>query len=464
MTIWEPRLDDRPGPRYLAIVEALAGDIAQGLLTPGDRLPTHRDLAYRLGVTVGTVSRAYAEAERRGLVSGEVGRGTFVRPRGSAAEARFAIPEEPRSDLVDFSLNLPSAGESAQALATILESLSRDPDLGPYLEYQPDVGLPHHREAGARWVARVGLDADRDRVVVTNGAQHAMAAVLMTLARPGDLILTETMTYPGIKTLASQLHLRLEGLAVDDEGLRPDAFAEACRRGGAVALYCTPTLHNPTAALMGEARRREIADIAVRYGIPVVEDDVYGYLPERRPPPLAAFAPQQTFYLTSMSKSLAPGLRVGFVVAPPSGRATEIGAAVRATGWMATPLMAEIVRRWIIDGTAERLAIWQRNEIKARKAIAERALAGFAYRTQSESFHIWLNLPEPWRADETVAEARRQGVMLLGADTFTVGRQPPPHAVRLCVGAVRERGQVERGLAVLASLLRRPPVPHLAVV
>jgi len=462
MTSWAPDLRSRGGPRYLAIADALADDVAQGRLRPGGRLPTHRDLADRLGVTVGTVSRAYAEAAHRGLVSGEVGRGSFV--RNEAPEFGVPAAGAPHG-LVDLSVNHPPTTKDesrGEHLARTLAALARRSDLARLLGYPPEAGAPAHRAAGAEWIARSGLKASADNVLVTSGSQHAMTALFAAVLRPGDLVLTEALTYPGMKALAALLHLRLQGVAFDEHGLRPDAFAAACR-GGAKALYCVPTLHNPTAAVMPEARRREVAAIARAHGVMVVEDDVHGRLHEDPPPPIASFAPELSFYLTGTAKSVAPGLRIGFMLAP-APMVPRIAAAIRATTWMAAPLMAEIVAQWIKDGTADRIVKRKRQEAAARQRLAQDVLGRFASRSNRAAYHLWLPLPDPWRSETFADEARRRGVAVTPAQTFMVGRIATPHAVRVCLGAPADRKPLEKGLRILAGILEATPHADVAVV
>src|SRR6185503_750639 len=301
MTMWTPRIEGRSGPRYLAIADALGEDLERGRVRPGTQLPTHRALADRLGVTVGTVSRAYAEAARRGLLSGEVGRGTFVR---HAISDMPTIREARSPGIVDLSLNHPPGGmaEPSRALAETLAALAGRADLSSLLSYPVEGGSVPHREAGAQWIARAGLAARPEDVVVCAGFQHALTTVLSTQLRPGDLLLTECLTYPGLKAVASLLHLRVQGLPLDEEGLRPDGFEAVCRAGGARALHCVPTIQNPTTAMMSAARREEIAAIAREHGVIVIEDDIHALLPPKRPRPLAAYLPELTYYLTSTSK------------------------------------------------------------------------------------------------------------------------------------------------------------------
>lgn len=461
MTSWAPEIRQRRGPRYLAIAEALAEDAGAGRLRPGAQLPTHRELADRLGLTVGTVTRAYAEAARRNLISGEVGRGTFL--RGPAARFATALGSVDDADpgLIDLSANHPPAGPGdgeAVALARALKALSGRKDLARLLDYPPPGGAREHRAAGAEWARRCGLEVTADRVLVSSGNQHGMTAVLAALLTPGDLVLTEALTYPGMKNLAGLLSLRLQGVALDEQGMRPDALAAACRARSAKAVYCVPTLQNPTTSVMSEERRRQIAAVAREHGVLILEDDVHGRIPERAPRPLSAFAPERAVYLTGTSKVLAPGLRVGFIAAP-EALVDRIAAAIRGTTWMAAPLMAEIAARWIKDGTAEAILKRRRREAIARHRLAGRLLGRPVGRGHPAAYHLWLGLSKQWRGESFADAARRRGVGVTPASAFAIGRTAVPDAVRVCLGAARDREQLERGLRVLADLLGATPEP-----
>ncbi|MBL8702285.1 MAG: PLP-dependent aminotransferase family protein [Alphaproteobacteria bacterium] len=455
MTNWSPEIGKQRGPRYLAIADRLARDVTEGRLKTGDRLPTHRDLAWKLGVTVGTVTRAYAEAERRGLIVGEVGRGTFIRERN--AEAGL-LPAAARSapGFIDFSRNFPAEHGQSRAIAAALVEVAQANDFATMLGYATTTGLPQHREAAAQWLRREGFEVDPAEVVITGGAQHAMMLALHAVARPGDVVLTEELTFYGLKSIANMLSLRLSGVACDGEGLLPDALDAACRLHSPKALYALPTLQNPTTATMSAPRREAIAEICRRHGVTIIEDDIYGFLAPEAPPPLAAFAPELTVYLVSLSKSIAPGLRLGFVRAPEPLQ-ERLAGGMRASLWMAPPILADVATRLIRTGVARRLAEGQRNEAIARQAIARRILAGATMTAPSYAIHLWLHLPEPWRREEFAAAARRRGVGVASADAFAVGRASVPHAVRVCVSAPGDRGQVERGLGILAELLRDGP-------
>lgn len=465
MTIWIPELSRYGGARYLAIVEAIAEDIERGRLRPGAQMPTHRELASKINVTIGTVTRAYAEAARRGLLVGETGRGTFVKENVFADEM-LALSSDEDESLIDLSLNippLPVGDPIGQALSKTLNHLSTRHGLSSLMSYQPAAGAERHRTAGAAWIARSGLEARPEQVIVCNGALHAMTIVFSTLTKPGDTILTESLTYPGMKNLAHLLNLRLQGLPVDDEGIIPDAFDKACKSGAAKILYTIPTIQNPLGTVMPESRRREIAAIASAHDVMIVEDDVHSFMLPAPPRPLSAFAPEQSCYILSTSKSIAGGMRVGYLFAPE--RLIEpLVTTLRATIWMAAPLMAEIAAEWIKDGTADRLIEQKRHEAQARQQLASRALAEFEFEAHPLSFHLWLHLPAPWRSNEFTAQLKRRGVAVTPSEAFIPCREEAPHAVRVCLGAPRSRAQLESGLAIIREVLQGTPDPCLSIL
>jgi len=460
MTSWQPDLSAYEGPRYQAIAEAIATDLRQGRLKAGERLPTHRELAYRLGVTVGTVTRGYAEAQRRGLVAGHVGRGSFLAAPGQASPQLGSL--QPQADgAIELSLAFPPPHAGDALFQRTLGELARDGGVGSLLDYQPHGGMAHHRAAGAAWIARHGLSVAPEQILITLGAQHAISVALRGLAKPGKLLLTESLTYSGVKTMAAALNLRLKSLPMDDEGLLPEGLDAACRTERASALFCMPNLQNPTGAIMSPSRREAIAAVAARHRLPVIEDDVYGFLAGARPT-LTELLPDLGHYLVGTSKSLAPGLRVGYL-ALPKGREAAFVNALRATIWMAPPLTAEIVTRWIVDGAADTLAAAQRSAAAERQALAAKLLESFDYRAHPSSFFGMLHLPTPWRANDLVAAGARRGLRLRGAEVFATDL-PAPEAIRLCVSSASSTEQLADGLTRLVALLREGPASDGLVV
>jgi DNA-binding transcriptional MocR family regulator len=463
MTNWQPDIAIRTGPRYRAIAEALAEDVRVGTLPAGTRLPTHRDLAWRLGVTVGTVSRAYAEAERRGLISGEVGRGTFVRAVAPAAPTLRSAVDQAERNVIDFRVNRPRAASEASLTASTLAELAIDPALGVLLDYHPHAGRPRDRAAGARWMAQTStLAAAAEQVVVTSGAQHAILATLAAVTEPGDSLAVEALTYPGIRAAANLLRLKLVPVALDERGIVPEALDAVCRSTRVRAAYLLATLHNPTTATIPLERRRAIAEIARAHELMLIEDDLYGFLVPEPLPPLAAFAPAHAFYITATSKSFVPGLRVGYTHCPPA-LVERVAAAVHASCYCVAPLTAEIATRWIEDGTGERLVAEKRAETARRHDIARRLFAAARIHHDPAAPHLWLELPEEWRADDFTAGAERRGVAVAPAAAFSTSRRAP-NAVRLCIGTPATANEVERGLTRLAVLLETRADAYSSVV
>ncbi|MEO6710742.1 MAG: PLP-dependent aminotransferase family protein [Planctomycetota bacterium] len=467
VSIWKPSLIPGRAPLYLALADALANDIATGALRPGEQLPTHRALARALGLNIGTISRAYAEAESRGLINGEVGRGSFIRHA-------TAQPSFDRSDAVapaqvhDLAINVPAGGPTAEERSSALRALADRPDLADCFETYRPAGLDRHREAGVRWLERSGVAPAVERVLITGGAQHAMAVALAALSNAGDGVMAESLTYPGLKSLASLLRLRTHAVAMDEHGILPDALEAVAKKTRARFVYLMPNLHNPTGVILPEDRRRAIAGIAERHGLWIVEDDSHGFLlpKDGAIAPVAAFAPERTLFIESLSKSVSAGLRVAYLLAPcsdPDLMPRLIGAN-NAIAWMGAPLMCELAALWIGDGTAARIARAKRSEIAARQMLARRLLDDPKTPSAPTSSTLWLELPDPWRADEFVKSCRKRGVAVSAPESFAVLRSNVPHAVRLCIGTPSTREELSEALTIVSEVLRVGPSMGSALV
>ena len=445
---WIPVLGEGAGPRYLAFVRALEEDIQTGALKPGTRLLPQRDMANRLGLSVGTVSRAYAEAEARGLVSGEVGRGTFVQRR--------RLPATPQSNTAPTTINLalnvpPSTGED-ELIASVLSDIVSDGALSPLLGYLPHQGLTTHRETMTRWLSTFGMVTDIANLFVTHGGQHAISIALNMVAAPHDTILTERFTYSGMVALSAQNGYRLHGVDGDSQGLLPDALDRAFVETGARVLFATPSLQTPTGTVMSPQRRSEIAAVIRRHSAHLLEDDAYAFLFAQPPAPIAAIIPDRSFYITSFAKCLAPGLRIAAMVAPEPFRDRAINA-IRATGWMASPIMAEVVARLIHSGDLLRQVHAKRAAAARRNAIADRVLgAWLAPMSGPPGFHRWLPIPAGRTLIALVTQAAQAGITIAppGAlqqvDRGTLG-------IRLCLGHPPNDEALENALGALRQIL-----------
>lgn len=464
MTIWHPDLSQLDGPKYRAIADAIEAAIARGELAPGDRLPPQRNLAWELGVTVGTVSRAYALAEQRQLVAGTVGRGTFVcggAPAGGAPRAPLPSEED---DTTDLSFNTISSDTATTALGGALEGIRRSPDLAAMLGYTAFAGRADQRAVAARWIGRSGLAAEPASIIPTTGAQLALSAAFDALTQPVRHVFVERLTYPVLKRIAAHRGIRMTGIPLDSGGMVPEALDAAARAAPDVrAVFMVPTLQNPVAATMDTERRRAVAEVARARNLVIVEDDVYGYVAADRPPPIATYAPERTLYVTSISKCLAPGLRVGWLVAPPEWY-DRIADAAYATTLTQPPLTHEIVRRWFDDGTAGQLVEELRGELAIRHRMTAEAFAGFDYIDDPASPHILLPLPDRWRSDDFVAAVLAKGYRLAPVEAFAVGPDPVAPAIRLSLAAVRERTTLAGCLTAIREVLDGRPSAERMII
>jgi DNA-binding transcriptional MocR family regulator len=435
-------------PIYLALLEALETAVREGELQPGDQLPPQRAVADQLGIDFTTVTRAYGAARARGLVDGAVGRGTFVRRRAADDEA----------GLVDLSMNLPPPPQGVSLAALLKETtaavLDRT-DVATLMAYHAGPGAPGQRAAGADWLAPTLGEIGPERIVVCPGAQSALVAVLTTIARSGDSVVVEPLTYPGIIALAVRLGLRLIVCPVDDEGFQPEALARLCAEERPAAVYLVPTTRNPVATTMGLARRRDVAAIIRGSGAWLIEDDPYSRLFDSPLPALAALVPERSFHIATLSKTLSPGLRTAFLAAPPGPMAGSIADALHATSLMGSPLTTAVAVRWIRDGAAERILAGVRLEARARRAIAAEILP--AARGDAEGLHVWLDLPKGLDAAGLRVLATMRGLALVAADAFAA-TDDHPAGLRISLGGPPKAASLREALGGVASLLRPPAI------
>lgn len=447
--IWTPRVEKSEGPLYLAIAEALADDIGAGRLTAGTRLPPQRALAEVLGIDFTTVSRAYAEAQRRGLVEGRVGQGTYV------LAARTPPPRAAQA-LVDMTMNLPPQLDDARPLARLWKDIGRlqnDHHGDLLMRYQEPGGIAPDRAAGARWLApRLG-EIEPSRVTLCAGAQGALMSALSVLTEPGDRICTEALTYPGMIALARFMRLEISPVAMDADGMLPDAFEALCAASPPRGLYCNPTLNNPTTSTLSLERREAVIATARKYGVAIIEDDPYSPLRSSGPAAFAALAPDLTWHVATLAKAMAPALRIAYLVPSQSERRTgALGEALRAAAVMVSPVMSAAATQWIGDGAAEDVLTAIRAEARTRQAIAADILPAGSYAADPEGYHVWLSLPEPWNSRDFASRLRLSGVAAVPGDAFEPAGRPVP-AVRLGLGALATRDDIAFGLKAVASLL-----------
>jgi DNA-binding transcriptional MocR family regulator len=445
--------------KYKRLVKAIAADIESAALASGARLPPQREVAADLAISVQTVTNAYKELERQGLIRCEVGRGSFVAARVTETMSKYMLDTAER-EVIDFSIaRIVHTPEHDAMWRKVCATLSTIDDQPWIRAFRPIAGFEHHRQAGATWLATLGMPANLETLLVTNGAAHGIFLALASFVGPGDTVLCESLTDHGVIGSANVLGFTLKGLEIDEHGIRPEHFEEMCDSERVSALVCTPTLNNPTVALMPDSRRRAIARIAERYGVYVIEDDVYGALPVKTQTPIASLIPELSFYCTSMTKSVLTGLRIGYLTMP-RRLALRAESVLRVSSWMATSPMAEVATRWIMDGTAHHLVQVQRERLGTRQAMVRDVLGAYLLGSHPQALSAWLKVPDYWQADRVTRELRNREIAVTSPDPFLVRGAERPNAVRLCVGAEVGDHTFKTALETIAEVFEQYPHVH----
>ncbi|NVN06613.1 PLP-dependent aminotransferase family protein [Asaia spathodeae] len=450
---WKIAISRDTGALYLAIVEAIAQSIRKGELQEGEKLPPQRVIATRLGTNLSTVTRAIAEAQKRGLLDATVGRGTFVRINAGGSSWRVA-----GGSVLDLTMNSPPLPQDPGIQAMIqgeIGAIFKQQDAQSLMSYRVTGGTLQDRQLGMQWLAPVLGRRRASEMLIVPGAQVALSAIMSSLVRPGEAIVTDLFTYPGMRSIAAQFGYVLLGVEQDEEGMIPEALEELCARHRPRVLYCTPTLQNPTTATWSVPRREAILAIARRFQMSVVEDDPYSLLLKAPPPTLAMLDPTRVIYVATMSKVLSPGLRTAYIVLPGAEMTRRITSGVRAICLAKAGILDAIVSRWIETGLAQHCLRSIRDELTQRHMVM-RQILGTRAPDKTPSPHVWLPLPEWWSSADFVAFARRQGLALVPSSVFTVSGDPPA-AVRMALGSAADLSELRDSLTNLRSVLEYRP-------
>ena len=453
MTFSEIRLEEHTSmPKYKQIANIIEQMIVDGDLISGVKLPTHRKQADELGVTVGTVTRAYEELERRGLVEARVGAGTYVLDP-SKEFWTFAKEKKHSHTECDFGFNVPPVVDRSSVMQEALSRVAQSPQfLNQLMNYQDSLGIKPHKEVMASWLQAKGVQVDADKMLLSSGGQHALQMVLDAFTSAGETVLAEEQTYPGLISLARQKKLSIKGVKMDAEGIVPDALDVACRQFQARFIYLTPTLQNPTASTMSVQRREEILEVCRAHDLYVIEDDVNGLLLDNPPPPMVNLDVERVFYIGSFSKCVAPGLRVGYVQ-PPQKFYHALSLTLQNHSWMISPLLTAVTSELLTNSKTRKMQNEIKSEMQKRIELAVSYLQEFNPQYNEDCFHMWLMLPEHWRLTDFINQAKAENVIVESAELFTpLGGNIVP-AIRLALSSPLSREEMEYGLKTLQKLL-----------
>jgi len=443
---------DRPPAGYQALADSLRQAIASGALEVGERLPTQRFVARHLGIAIGTVTRAYAELERLGLVVGKVGSGTYVSQYAGTGQIALGDLAQDDAGPIDMTISRPPSDGAAIHFANALRALSKRRDVGNLLGTVPPNGWLRHRVAATKWLSRSLVDIQASQIVMCNGVQHALSSIFAAFTQAGDIVATEELNYPGIKLLASLHRIRLMGIPMDEGGMRMDRLEALCRRTHVKFVLCSPNVHNPTTTTLSMERRLQLVRLARKYNFLLIENDISGMMRAEPLQTLRSLAPHETIYVSGLSKVIATGMRLGFIVASTS-LLHPLMSGIRSTTWMLEPLVLDIFAMWVEEGTVDQILAWHRAEISERLDLAKRVLGADGMQFDPHCYHAWLRLPDTGSADQFVDDAYARGVSLSPSDTFAVDDSTRHLAARISLGAPNSREQLHRGLLTLADIL-----------
>lgn len=434
-------LPDNGQPLHERLAGAVEGAIVEGRYRPGERLPTHRQLAQQFSVSIGSVTRAIDTLSARGVVRGEIGRGTFVLDRPAAVDD---------GGIIDLTINAPPPVIMPQRMAEASELANRHALGLAHGGYVDLSGTERQRSVVAGWLSNMRTPMAADDILLCNGAQQGLHLAFATMREASTVILTESATFPGALAAAANLGMTMAPVAHDGEGLLPEALDAALTATGAGIIYTTPVCQNPLGFETGPDRRREIAKVAARHGTMIVEDDIYGLYAAKGNLTYRELLPQQVIYVTSLSKSLTPLVRLG-VVAPPAQLVAAVRKRLRAESWGLPPYVAELAAAMIEIGMGAEAATALRSEGLARLDLTRRILGIGAVPMPNGAPHLWLPM-EPLRAEQFARRASEAGVRITPPSAAQVGSEPVA-GLRLCIMAPPSRAVLERGLHLLAGIL-----------
>lgn len=440
-------------PLYQAIARIIRDGIQDGSLKPGDQLPPHRDLADKMGVTVGTVARGYNLAASWDLVSGEVGRGTIV----SSPDSNYThVPLDLGNSYCDLGVLKPTPPSDLAlrklAFEDTLKKVGQRWRNRSFFGFAPEFGLAQYREAGMALISRFGVAVDEGEVLITAGGQEAFLVLLTVLTTPGDTVLVEELTHISFKELGKSLHLKMMGIPMDEQGIMPDALEAVVRQTKARVLFITPTYNSPTTAVMGEKRRARVVDIALKHGVFIIENGIFSNFIMNSPDPVVNMCPEQAAYVASFSFCASPEIRVGYLKTHRK-HTPKLKSAKRALAVSGSMISAEIATHWIKTGVLQDLIKWQTAEIRSRTRAAFQILDGLDFSHAPDGMFIWLNLPDPWRSTDFAKAAKDRGVLVMESERFVIGRGAAPHAVRISLTSAQTRESFIRGIETVADLI-----------
>jgi DNA-binding transcriptional MocR family regulator len=448
---WKPNLSDINGPKYKALSDLLERDIKKGRLKPGDQLPPQRELADFLDVNLSTISRAFKLCEQKGLISATIGKGTYI---STDVDVNSTLLDPAKTKgLIEMGAIHPTYTQNIY-VAELIANMMKKPDSVKLLEYSEPCGTAEQKISAANWLKKAQLDTTKDNILIANGGQNALCAILSSLFQAGDRLGTDPLIYSGIKTLAKMLGIQLVPISQNANEMSPAVLRSFCKNEGLKGIYLIPDYQNPTTHSMSLSTRKEIAEIAKQYNIIVIEDAIQTILGENSILPIAMLAPEQTIYISSTSKVLCAGTHIAFIAAPDQYLKT-LKLALYNINMMVSPLNAEIIHQLINSPIADKIVKQRKDQVVIRNKITDTILGHYDIKGDKYSNFRWLLLPNGWTGKTFETCAKKSGVQVYCAERFAIGNRPVPAAVRISIAAPKSLEELEKGLYILKSILEQ---------
>lgn len=446
---WKPNIENIEGPIYKGLVEILENDIKKGNLKRGTKLPPQRELADFLDINLSTVSRAIKLAMEKGLLSSSVGSGTFV--SSDAGINTIILSHTDNQEIIEMGAILPDI-QCNKILNGYIEKIIKEPGFENYFQYGMPQGSKWNKQCAVKWLNMLKLNVNEDNILFSAGGQNAITATLAALFISGDKIGTNKFIYPGLKTAAKMLGIQVVPIEEENNEITKEGLIHACKNDKIKGLYIIPDYSNPTTHSISEEGKRNIAEVAKEWDLIVIEDAINSMLRSEITKPIAEYAKENTIYLSSISKTIAPGLRLSYVVVP-KAYYNEIKTALYNINIGVSPFLLEIASRIIDSGDAEKMINMRKKKIKERNEVFNSYFKKYNVLGDVYCPFRWMMLPKDFTGKSFELCAKNCGVIVYSSERFAVGSSRIVNSVRISVTSAKSIEEFKRGLEIIKDLL-----------
>lgn len=456
--MWEITFEKSDRKKYLYLIEYVVDCINTGKLKFGEPLPTQRQLSSKLGLSIGTITKAFNELERLGYISGEIGRGTFVKDFGLAYHDFLDLDNAGLSRFNFGHYKTPEyVGPAAQlALLSGIHEAVQAQDFFFKLNDSFTGGTISQKEAAQSWLNLVGVNTHTDNLLISYSISHATSLAVSTFTKPYETVLVENYSNPVLHDQINFVHRKPKGVAIDKEGIIPEALESICKAEKPTLLITNPTINNPCTYTSTLTRKEHIAEVLSRYKVKVVEQGHLDHFAEHNPASYFQLIPSLGIYLSSLSAGVNNAVRMGMAVAS-KDHIKLMDAGIRSSVWMTSHLANEIACHLINSGKATEILKVKKSLAHWRNQKLSEILRPYSIEQDPFGFHAWLRLPEHWQSKAFTEFAFQHELLVRNSELFQVEAQTDSPYIRLSLGAIFSNDIFEEGLLKLNKLIDHRP-------